>query len=65
MSRNHVSTTVNGDQVEFLCETGQTLLEALRDELRLTGTKEFRIKVAGVMARRAAAIAMERARRQG
>ena len=40
MSRNHVCTTVNGDRVEFLCETGQTLLEALRDELRLTGTKE-------------------------
>ncbi len=40
MSRNHVSATVNGDRVEFLCETGQTLLEALRDELRLTGTKE-------------------------
>ena len=40
MSRNHVSATVNADQVEFLCETGQTLLEALRDELRLTGTKE-------------------------
>jgi carbon-monoxide dehydrogenase small subunit len=40
MSRNHVSTTVNGDPIEFLCETGQTLLEALRDELRLTGTKE-------------------------
>ena len=40
MSRNHVSTTVNGDRVEFLCETEQTLLEALRDELRLTGTKE-------------------------
>jgi carbon-monoxide dehydrogenase small subunit len=40
MSRNHVSATVNGDQVEFLCETGQTLLEALRDELRLIGTKE-------------------------
>ncbi len=40
MSRNHVSTTINGDQVEFLCETQQTLLEALRDELRLTGTKE-------------------------
>ena len=29
------------------------------------GTKDFRIKVAGVMARRAAAIAMERARRRG
>ena len=40
MSRNHVSTTVNGDRVEFLCETGQTLLDVLRDELRLTGTKE-------------------------
>ncbi len=40
MARNHVSATVNGDQVEFLCETGQTLLEVLRDELRLTGTKE-------------------------
>jgi len=40
MSRNHVSATVNGDSVEFLCETGQTLLEALRDELRLTGSKE-------------------------
>ncbi len=40
MSRNHVSTTVNGDRVDFLCETGRTLLEALRDELRLTGTKE-------------------------
>ena len=40
MSRNHVSATVNGDRVEFLCETGQTLLDVLRDELRLTGTKE-------------------------
>ena len=40
MARHHVSATVNGDGVEFLCETGQTLLEALRDELRLTGTKE-------------------------
>jgi len=40
MARNHVSATVNGDQVEFLCETGQTLLDVLRDELRLTGTKE-------------------------
>jgi len=40
MARNHVSATVNGDRVEFLCETGQTLLDVLRDELRLTGTKE-------------------------
>ena len=40
MSRNHVSATVNGDAVEFLCETDQTLLDVLRDELRLTGSKE-------------------------
>jgi carbon-monoxide dehydrogenase small subunit len=40
MSKNHVIASVNGDPVEFLCETDQTLLEVLRDELRLTGTKE-------------------------
>ncbi|OIQ93431.1 carbon monoxide dehydrogenase small chain [mine drainage metagenome] len=40
MARHHVRATVNGDAVEFLCQTGQTLLEALRDELHLTGTKE-------------------------
>jgi carbon-monoxide dehydrogenase small subunit len=32
--------TVNGDEADFLCETDQTLLSALRDELQLTGTKE-------------------------
>jgi len=40
MARHHVRATVNGDAVEFLCDTGETLLEVLRDELRLTGTKE-------------------------
>src|SRR3972149_7067811 len=40
MARHHVTATVNGDAVEFLCETHQPLLEVLRDELRLTGTKE-------------------------
>jgi carbon-monoxide dehydrogenase small subunit len=35
-----VSTTVNGDPVEFLCEPRQSLLEVLRDTLQLTGTKE-------------------------
>ncbi|MSR57817.1 MAG: (2Fe-2S)-binding protein [Planctomycetaceae bacterium] len=35
-----VSTTINGRQVEFLCEPRQTLLEVLRDTLELTGTKE-------------------------
>ncbi|MGD9805203.1 MAG: (2Fe-2S)-binding protein [Hyphomicrobiaceae bacterium] len=38
--KHHVSTTVNGDEVEYLCETDQTLLDCLRDELELTGTKE-------------------------
>lgn len=35
-----VSTTINGDAVDFLCEPRQTLLEVLRDTLDLTGTKE-------------------------
>lgn len=38
--KHHVSATVNGDAVEFLCETEQTLLDCLRDELNLTGAKE-------------------------
>ena len=40
MARHHVTTKVNGDAVEFLCETRQTLLDVLRDELGMTGTKE-------------------------
>ncbi len=38
--KNHVTTTLNGVTTEFLCESRQTLLEVLRDELHLTGTKE-------------------------
>jgi aerobic carbon-monoxide dehydrogenase small subunit len=40
MAKYHVSTTVNGDPVEFLCAADQTLLDVLRDELQLTGSKE-------------------------
>ncbi len=40
MARSHVTTTVNGDEYEFLCDAEQTLLDVLRDELFLTGTKE-------------------------
>lgn len=36
----HVSATVNGDATEFLCDPGTSLLDVLRDELDLTGTKE-------------------------
>ena len=38
--RTHVSTTINGESVDFLCEPRQSLLEVLRDVLYLTGTKE-------------------------
>ncbi len=40
MAKIHVSTTVNGDAVEFLCNPGETLLDILRNDLQLTGTKE-------------------------
>ena len=40
MAKHHVTATVNGDPVEMLCETEDTLLDALRDGLGLTGTKE-------------------------
>ena len=40
MAKHHVTATVNGDTVEFLCEPEQTLLDVLRDELDLTGSKE-------------------------
>lgn len=38
--KTHVTTTINGEAVEFLCRPRQSLLEVLRDELSLTGCKE-------------------------
>ena len=40
MPKTHVTTTINGDPYEVLCDVEQTLLDVLRDELFLTGTKE-------------------------
>jgi carbon-monoxide dehydrogenase small subunit len=40
MSKIHVTTNVNGDSVEFLCEPNEVLLDVLRDRLNLTGAKE-------------------------
>ncbi len=40
MSKIHVSTTINNDPAEFLCEAEDTLLDVLRDTLRLSGAKE-------------------------
>jgi aerobic carbon-monoxide dehydrogenase small subunit len=40
MSKMLVSTTVNGDPQQFLCDPSTTLLDALREEMGLTGSKE-------------------------
>jgi aerobic carbon-monoxide dehydrogenase small subunit len=40
MAKHHVQTTVNGDPIEFLCDTSETLLDVLRNQLNMTGTKE-------------------------
>ena len=40
MSKIHVTATVNGDEREFLCAPSETLLDALRGPLGMTGTKE-------------------------
>jgi len=40
MKKTLVEATINGETVEFLCEPRQSLLEALRDVLELTGSKE-------------------------
>ena len=36
----HVTTTVNGDRLDYVCESDETLLDCLRDRLGLTGAKE-------------------------
>ena len=40
MAKLHVSTTINGEPVEFLCEPNDTMLDALRGPVGLTGSKE-------------------------
>ncbi len=40
MSKLHVSTSINGEPMEFLCEVDATMLDALRGPLGLTGSKE-------------------------
>jgi aerobic carbon-monoxide dehydrogenase small subunit len=40
MPKIHVNATVNGEPVEFLCDGEQTMLDVLRDQLGLTGSKE-------------------------
>lgn len=40
MSQVHVTTKINGDTTEYLCDPEETLLDVLRDRLGLTGAKE-------------------------
>ena len=40
MAKHHITTTINGDEVEALVETSQSLLDVLRNEMHMTGTKE-------------------------
>jgi carbon-monoxide dehydrogenase small subunit len=39
-SKSHITATINGEEMEFLCEPRQSLLEVLRDTVGLMGTKE-------------------------
>jgi carbon-monoxide dehydrogenase small subunit len=40
MKKLHINCTLNGQDTDFLCEPRNSLLEVLRDELKLTGAKE-------------------------
>jgi carbon-monoxide dehydrogenase small subunit len=40
MNKVHVQSKINGENIEFLCEPRQSLLEVLREELGFTGSKE-------------------------
>ena len=40
MAKTHVSTTINGEPAEFLCQPYDTMLDVLRNDLGLTGSKE-------------------------
>jgi len=40
MAKMHITTTINGEPTEFLCDPSQSMLDVLRDNLGLTGSKE-------------------------
>ncbi|MEL7468750.1 MAG: (2Fe-2S)-binding protein [Paracoccaceae bacterium] len=40
MGKMHITTNINGDETEFLCDADESLLDVLRDRLGLTGAKE-------------------------
>ena len=69
MAKIHVNTTINGAPTEYLCDANQTLLDVLRDDLGLTGTKEGcgygRLRRLQRHARRPAGLLLPGARRRG
>ncbi len=40
MAKLHITTAINGEPEEFLCDPGETMLDVLRNKLGLTGSKE-------------------------
>lgn len=40
MSNVHVTTTINGDETEYVCRPDESLLDVLRDRLGMSGSKE-------------------------
>ena len=40
MQKYHIQSTINGDEIDVLVEPNQSLLDVLRDEWHMTGTKE-------------------------
>jgi len=40
MSSIHVTTTINGDEIDYACDPQETMLDVLRDRLGMTGAKE-------------------------
>ena len=41
MAKIQVKTKINGEETEFLCQPYDTVLDVLRRDLNMTGTKEF------------------------
>jgi len=39
-NKTHITATINGEEMDFLCEPRQSLLEVLRETLGLMGSKE-------------------------
>jgi len=50
MAGVHVTTTINGDPVEFVCQPGEVLLDVLRNRLGLADGEIARLRDAGIIA---------------